>query len=167
MLYSTCYYVILAVPPPTLDITSSRPAYNGTNFTLTCTITLNEAVDTSVNVVETWTKDDDSMTLESEDCIAISNANPTGDSNVYVTTLTFNPLGNEARHGGSYACNASIAPVSDSFVRGISDVTNDVLTVEGKLDMKCFVLHVTRNCACYSSLRVGQSAYPELSTWNK
>ena len=97
-------------------------------------------MDPSVNVVARWSKDNDSMALETEDCIAISNANPIGDSNVYVTTLTFNPLGNETRHGGSYTCNASIAPVSDSFVRGISDVTNDVLTVEGKLDMKCFFI---------------------------
>ena len=118
-------------------ITSNRPAYNGTNFTLTCTITLNEAVDTSVNVVDTWTKDGDSMALENEECIDISNAKSTSTSNVYVTTLTFNPLGNETRHGGSYACNANVEPNPDStFVQGNSNTMDYVLIVEGKLNMK-------------------------------
>ena len=85
-----CVYItitdvfISAVPPPSVVVTVPEGThYVGTPLTLTCDITVDSAVDTSVMAEVTWTGPG-----------AMSGNTTTGEimDSVYQSTLEFNPL---------------------------------------------------------------------------
>ena len=94
--------------------------YVGTPLTLTCDITVDSAVDTSVMADVTWTRPSGVTTAE------------TIMDGVYQSTLEFNPL--SASDGGQYSCAVTISPVSgmDGFVSmSAVGMDNESLTVDG------------------------------------
>ena len=131
-----CLLFYLPVPQPTLAIAPNlQCAYNGTNFSLTCIITLNDAVDSPVSVEGMWMRGSDILQTSGDFCIEVSNT--TAVDSTYEVTLSFNPLGNETRDGGDYTCNATVEAQPDSanaqFVRGNSGLREYKLLVDGKL----------------------------------
>ena len=131
-----CLLFYLPVPQPTLAIVPNlQPAYNGTSFSLTCIITLDDAIDTSVNVEGMWMKGSDILQTSGDSCIDVSDT--TAVDSAYEVTLSFNPLGNETRDGGNYTCSATFEPQPDSvnaqFVQGNSALREYELLVDGKL----------------------------------
>ena len=141
---SACYHTLKfslsnfsfcsTVPAPTIDITTMRPTYNGTNVTLTCTIRLNTAVDTAVNVSGTWLKSTNVLTTSNTTSITVSETQVI-EHLTYRTLLQFEPLGNYSRDGGgSYVCEATVTPISGpQYIRSISDNGLFFLSVEGKI----------------------------------
>ena len=87
--------------------------YNGTVFTLTCTIGVDENVDTSVNVDGVWIRGDDLLAND-------SNINISGTSLIrdmtYATTLTFSPLRNNSVDTGEYTCTATVISPSQYII---------------------------------------------------
>ena len=129
-----CLLFYLPVPQPTLAIAPNlQSAYNGTNFSLTCIITLNDAVDTLVSVEGMWMKGSDILQTSGDSCIEVSNT--TAVDSTYEVTLSFSPLGNETRDGGNYTCSATVEPGSANaqFVQGNSGLREYELLVDGKL----------------------------------
>ena len=131
-----CLLFYLPVPQPTLAIVPNlQRAYNGTNFSLTCIITLNDAVDSPVSVEGMWMKGSDILQTSGDSCIEVSNT--TAVDSTYEVTLSFNPLGNETRDGGNYICNATVeaqpGSANTQFVQGNTGLREYELLVDGKL----------------------------------
>ena len=134
-----CLLFYLPVPQPTLAIVPNlQRAYNGTIFSLTCIITLNDAVDSPVSVAGMWLKGSDTLQTSGDSCVEVSDTTPvdTSDS-TYKVTLFFNPLGNETRDGGGYTCSATVVlqpgSTNAQFVRGNTGRKDYELVVDGKL----------------------------------
>ena len=114
-----------------------QPTYNGTNVTLTCTIRLNTAVDSGVNVSGTWLNSTYVLTTSNTTSITVSDTRGI-DHFTYQTLLKFEPLGNHSRDGGSYVCEASVTPISGpQYIRSISNNGSFFLSVEGKIITSC------------------------------
>ena len=131
-----CLLFYLPVPQPTLAIAPNlQPAYNGTNFSLTCIITLNDAVDSPVSVEGMWMKGSDTLQTSGDSCIEVSDT--IAVDSTYEVSLSFKPLGNETRDGGSYTCSATVEPQPGStnaqFVRVNSGMRDFEILIDGKL----------------------------------
>lgn len=88
----------LPVPPPTVTITanSDRTLYNGEDVILTCTITLDPAVDDAVFVTISWTGPSGGML----------GSRRVADTDTYVSSITLDSL--TTSDAGQYTCTASI-----------------------------------------------------------
>ena len=105
---------------------------NGTNFNLTCTITLDSSVDTAVNVSATWLKSINVLTTSNTTYTTVSDIQ-TIESSIYQTLLQFEPLENNLTDGGLYVCEATVVPFSRSqYIRNVSNSNSFFLSVEGK-----------------------------------
>ena len=101
-----------AVPPPGVAISSEDTAHNGTNYTLTCAVTVEPAVDTGLQVTRTWRRGNAILSDPSEATIAQSN-----DRGVYTSSLTFEPL--DSGDDEQYTCQAEVEPLPpSSFISG-------------------------------------------------
>ena len=122
-----------AVPAPTVTISPVQPQpYNGTYFNLSCTITLDPAVNTAVNVTGTWSKSGNELTTDDTTCITISETRlVTTNPSTYQTLLQFEPLGNDSTDGGSYICEATVIPSDAQFVTNTSMRDEYELDVQG------------------------------------
>ena len=107
------------VPPLTLTIISHSTPYNGTVFTLTGVVQLDQSVDTDVTVLGVWS----------------SGAAPqetTSPPYAYRTNLTFQPLTSDSSR--EYTLNVTVRPSDNSpFIVGNSDSTTYNLVVQRKL----------------------------------
>ena len=99
-----------AVPPPDVSITRDPlgTLYAGTTLTFTCTIELDEQVDTGVMVTADWTGPDGSMLNNAR--ISITAASLTGPL-MYESRVMFDPLSDGPEDGGTYTCMATVSPV--------------------------------------------------------
>ena len=113
--------------------------YNGTVFTLICTIKVHKNVDTTVDVSGVWTKG--AALLADSSYMSISQATPT-ENNTHETTLTFNPLRNESFDTGNYTCSANVTSPSP-YITSNSSSSNIHLSVVGKL--RRIIVHVHYN----------------------
>ena len=91
-----------SVPQPYVDVTLNHtaPLYAGTGLTLTCTVTLNSYVDTSVNVTTEWSGPQDIPNERN----SITNAS--GSGRTYTGSLTINPLADQ--DDGTYTCTVTV-----------------------------------------------------------
>ena len=119
------------VPQPTVSITPNRTGvfYAGTPLTLTCSIQLNPAVDTTVMVNTTWSG------LGSQ---AVSNGSRVSVSNLlqrsailYETTIHFIPL--NTTDTGNYECEATVTadPQSQFVTMSTADSDTHSVTIQG------------------------------------
>ena len=111
------------VPTPSLDLSvPSGPLYEGTSQTLTCSVTLPDAVDTDVTVDVQWAP------VASSDRAVISTVS--GMRPPFISTLTFSTL--SMSDAGQYSCEAT-ADSSSQYITASSLGQSQVepLTVSG------------------------------------
>ena len=99
--------LFLTVPQPTVTITPNRTGvlYAGTPLTLTCSIQLNPAVDTTVVVTRIWSKPGSQAVSNSR--VTVSNLVERSD-NLYESTIEFSSL--NTSDGTNYKCEATVTP---------------------------------------------------------
>ena len=119
--------LLLPPPVPSPSVTLSRDPESGTlrhgdNLTLTCTIQLDGAIDTGVDVTVLWPLGN----------ISPDNPTPTMDSDtVYESTVTFSSL--ETSDSGGYTCTATVSPVpSSEFITESGEGTDTLSIIVGK-----------------------------------
>ena len=112
-----------AVPPPDVSITPDPlgTLYAGTTLTFTCTIELDDQVDTGVMVTVDWTGPDGLMLNNAR--ISITEASLTGPP--YESRVMFDPLSDGPEDGGTYTCMATVSPVEkeEYILTGSNDNT--------------------------------------------
>ncbi len=100
------------------------PLYAGTSLTLTCVITLNEAVNSRVDVNVTWSGPG-GMLLVNGNRVTVSDT--MGSETSYQSNLTISPLATV--DGGSYTCEVTVAPADTSTFITISQPASNSGTV--------------------------------------
>ena len=125
--------IFLTVPPPTVSVTLNRTGilYAGTPLTLTCSIQLNPAVDTTVVVARMWSGPG-SQTVSNSSRITVSNLVESSGF-VYKTTIEFAPL--NTTDSGNYKCEATVSPDPPSrlIIRSKTGRDSHSVTVQGEI----------------------------------
>ena len=120
-----CYYSvpfsIVSISSVTVDQAPVRTLYTDDDLTLTCTIELDEAVDTGVDVTVEWIGPN--RTLSGTMPSAISNT--TYQSIVNITSL-------EMSGAGAYTCYATASPDGTPFVTASEATSNTTEVAVGK-----------------------------------
>ena len=120
------------VPQPTVSITPNYTGvlHAGTPLTLTCSIQLNPAVDTTVMVTRMW-RGPRSQTVSNSSRVTVSNLfkRPTF---IYETTIEFIPV--SISDSGNYECEATVTPDPQSQFVIMSTAGSDThpVTVQGE-----------------------------------
>ena len=131
MIYLYCIincHLFSSVPPPLLTISGSPrniSFFQGLDLTFTCSITLNEAVDTPVTVQGSWRRNE--AELADDERIIISS--PPMDAPPYQTTVRFNLL--SVSDAGIYECTATVTPQNTAFITGTTSSNSWSITVAG------------------------------------
>lgn len=86
----------------------------GLNLTLTCGITLDEAVNTPVMVRGMWNRNGAEL-IDGTDSGRITVINPMMTTPPYMTTVRFNPLNNDS-DVGVYECTATVDPDNSTYI---------------------------------------------------
>ena len=132
---TTCLHVIIislcpSVPAPAVSVSlnTNGPVYQGTVLVLSCTATVNSAVNTGFTVDITLTSEPDTL---SGRYVSITE---TSDSELEFTrAVEFRPV--NTTDSATYTCTASIAPTasdSDSVLASTSNTDTVSITVEGE-----------------------------------
>ena len=101
----------------------------GTYIDLVCTVTINDAVDTNVNVSMVWSRNGSSPLSNSSDYF-ISPVSLISDQ--YIRIIRIEEL-MMIDNGATYSCSVSIQPSSLSmYITGSSEYSSITLSVEGK-----------------------------------
>ena len=132
------------VPQPTVSITPNRTGvlYAGTPLTLTCSIQLNPAVDTTVMVTRMW-RGPRSQTISNSSRVTVSNL-VERSAFLYETTIQFVPL--STSDGGNYECEAIAFPVSRlEFVTNSTTGSKAHLFIIEALPVPEVAIHSTGN----------------------
>ena len=119
----------LPVPTPSVSMSvPSGPLYEGTSQTLTCTVTLPEAVDIDVTVGVVWRFTDTSVAPSAH--VQISSVSSTRSP--FTSTLTLSPL--SMSDAGQFSCEAT-ADSSSQFITAssVGQSQNRIITVEGMM----------------------------------
>ena len=122
----------ITVPPPTLVISGSprnMDFFQSLDLTLTCSITLDEAVNTSVMVQGMWNRNGTEL-IDGTDSGRITVDNPAMTTPPYGTTVRLNPLNNNT-DAGLYECMAMVDPVDDTYITGNTATTERNVTIVG------------------------------------
>ena len=100
----------------------------GTYIDLVCTVTINDAVNTDVNVNIEWSCNGGSPLINSSD-YSISPISLISDQ--YISTIRIEEL-MTSDNGATYSCSVSIQPSSlSSYISGSNGYTDITLSVEG------------------------------------
>ena len=115
------------VSQPTVSITPNRTGvlYAGTSLTLTCSIQLNPAVDTTVMVTRMWSGPG-SQGVSNSSRVTVSNLLKRSTF-LYKTTIEFDPL--SATDSGNYECEATVTPDPQSQFVNMSTRGSDMHSV--------------------------------------
>ena len=128
---TNCSVTLLTVPQPTVNVTSNHTGilHAGTPLTLTCSIQLNPAVDTTVMVNRTW-RGPGSQGVSNSSRVTVSNLD-SRPAFLYETTIEFVPL--NTTDGGDYECEATVTPDPQSQFVIMSTAGSDALyiTIQG------------------------------------
>ena len=132
------------VPQPTVSITPNHTGvlYAGTPLTLTCSIELNPAVDTTVIVTKMW-RGPGSQVVSNSSRVTVSNL-VERSAFLYETTIEFVPL--STSNGGDYECEAIAFPGSglEFVVNSTTGSNAHSLTIE-VLPVPEVAIHSTGN----------------------
>ena len=120
-------YFFVTVPPPTISITPNRTGvlYAGTPLTLTCSIQLNPAVDTTVMVDRMWSGSG-SQAVSNGSHVTVSNL-VERSAIFYETIIQFVPL--SITNSGDYNCGATVTPDPQSQFIIMSTAASDTHSV--------------------------------------
>ena len=110
--------------------------FNGTEFNLTCTVTVDKSVDTEVNISTQW------LLPSGKENIGTIFSVPERVSQLeQLHYLTFRPLRSEDSR--SYRCNTTVRPMNGDFVKQNTASNNSLLVVRSKLNrFKTVFTHV-------------------------
>ena len=119
-----------SVPAPSVVITETATPFNGTEFSLSCTVTVDQSVDTSVNISTDWLLPHYTSAISSNMTERISELQQ-------LHNLTFRPL--HRNDIGFYSCNATVVSIeSDQFVMdNIASIIYSLL-VHSELVEQCY-----------------------------
>ena len=123
-----------AVPQPNLMISQSNQlAYNGTQLSLACTITLSDETGSFTSEVDvTWNRANQLLMTNVSACVTITTTTRVNEV-TFQSTLILDPLGDENRSGGVYTCEVNIVPEPNTmFDTSRSFETSHTLDVLGK-----------------------------------
>ena len=109
--------ILLALPPPTITITSQGDSVVGENYTLICTVSIIEDIVENALLSSTWSNANGHP--PQQNITTIHNVNAS-----FMTLMYFSPV--YASHGGQYICNTSITVPELSLVK-TSSHTYDVI----------------------------------------
>ena len=146
-----CLHVIIislcpSVPAPAVSVSlnTNGPVYQGTVLVLSCTATVDSAVNTGFTVNITLTRDNDTLNGR------YVNITETSDSELeFSRVVEFRPV--NTTDSAIYTCTASIAPTasdSDSVLASMSNTSTVNITVEGESAQE---VHVLSNSKQFSS----------------
>ena len=124
-------FCFASVPPPTLTITGSprnTSFFQGLCLTFTCSITLDEAVNSPVAVQGTWNRNGTELMNGDEDGRIII-TNPLMSTPPYQTTLRFNPL--NISDAGTYQCSVTVTPQNTTFITMATASISRTIAVAG------------------------------------
>ena len=125
-----CFFI--TVSPPTISITSNRTGvlYAGTPLTLTCSIQLNPAVDTTVMVTRMW-RGPASQVVSNSSHVTLSNL-VERSALLYETTIQFSPL--STTDSGNCECEATVIPdpPSQFIIMSTRGSDTHTVTVQGE-----------------------------------
>ena len=122
-------FLSLAVPAPLVMIEETAVPFNGTEFNLTCTVTVDKSVDTEVNISTQWL-----LPSDKENTGTISNVSERVSQLEQLHYLTFRPLRSE--DSGVYRCNAIFRPTNGDFVKQSTASNYSLLVVRSKFRTK-------------------------------
>ena len=128
------------VPPPTLVISGSprnMDFFRGLDLTLTCSITLDEAVNTPVTVQGMWNRNGTAL-VDGTDDGRITVVNPAMTTPPYQTTVRFNLLNNDT-DTGLYECMATVNPANDTYITGNTATTSRNINIAGIIQSHFFL----------------------------
>ena len=116
--------IMCTVPAPSVVIKEVGMPFNGTQYTLSCIVRVDNSVDTAINISSQWLNN--TPTVMTGDTVS---ENSERMNLVQIHNLTFSPLtsGDE----GLYMCNTTVVSESQ-FVTGSSADTTTTVTVKGK-----------------------------------
>ena len=117
----------LAVPAPLVMIEEAAVPFNGTEFNLTCTVTVDKSVDTEVNISTQWL-----LPSDKENTGTISNVSERVSQLEQLHYLTFRPLRSE--DSGVYRCDAIVTPMNGDFVKHNTASDDSLLVVRSKFN---------------------------------
>ena len=102
--------------------------YNGSEYNLTCTVTVDENVDTEITITSQWMMSPGTDTTDN----TISDSSERVGELEQQRNLTFRPLRSE--DSGEYTCNATITPEEEGaeFILGSSAEETEDVTVQSK-----------------------------------
>ena len=122
--------LIVIVPPPVVQVTTDPDnlgtLIESTFIDLVCNSSINEGVDTDINVTVVWSKDDNTIANGSE--YSISNVELV--SGYYISTVRIEEL-EVADNNTVFTCTVTAAPSISTFItenNGNNDIT---ISVEG------------------------------------
>ena len=102
--------------------------YQGTELVITCTATVDSAVDTGFDVIITWR----SEPVEVMNGTYVTISGTSGSGHVYNSTVTISPV--NTTHSANYTCTASVIPTEggDDIISSTNSSDTVEITVEGK-----------------------------------
>ena len=113
----------------TTDLPDVGTLVEGTYIDLVCAVTINDAVNTDVNVSIVWCHNGGSPLMNSSD-YSISPTSLISDQ--YISTIRIEEL-MTSDNGATYSCSVSIQPFSlYNYITGSNGDSNITLSVEGK-----------------------------------
>ena len=135
--HAVCYLKMVSVLVPTPSVNVTVPdgtLYAGTNVTLNCTIQLDGAIDTGVDVTIEWTGPPGGTMLSTTgDRITVSEV--TGSRPSYQSTVDITSL--EISDTGFYTCNATASPNGTPFVTASEPRSTTTEVTVGKDPFTC------------------------------
>ena len=126
-----CGMPISSVPAPnvSLSLNTDDTVYQGTELVITCTVTVDSAVDTEYDINMTWTSDP--AGVMNGTYITISDI--TDSEQEYNSTVTISPV--NTTDSATYTCTAGVITTdsNDLIISSMENSDSEKITVEGKL----------------------------------
>ena len=97
-----------SVPPPAVSVSlnTDDTVFQGTELVITCTVTVDSAVDTGFDVIMTW----NSAPLEAMNGPYVTISNTSGSGHEYSSTVTISPV--DTTDSATYTCIARVTPTT-------------------------------------------------------
>ena len=118
------------LPPPPFISGSPRNTsfFQGLDLIFTCSITLDNVVDTPVTVQGIWNRNGAEL-MDGDENGRITIINPPMSSPPYDITLGFNPL--NATDAGTYECDVTVTPQDTTFISTATTSNSRSISVSG------------------------------------